>query len=94
MSSGAEIDRIAVVGAKAPGWMWSLWASNGWRERWRHDTVRHGMLAAQDACGRLPTRRKLREWRACWAKADKGRVMTAGEWSRRTGEPIPDWLQD
>lgn len=84
----------AMKDAMAPAWMWALWAQAGWKTRWRHDTIGWGQRAAVKACGACPSRRTLPAWRRMWAKADKGRCMTASEWSAKTGEPIPEWLRE
>lgn len=94
LASGCEVDYGAVRGAKAAAWQWRLWAQAGWRSRWRHDTVRRGQMAALKCCGSCPARRSMEAWRQLWARADKGKTMTASEWSMRTGEPIPDWLRE
>jgi len=93
LADGCEVLRERARGLRWPASWWRLWSSTGWREVYRHKTVASGQRAAIEAAGGYPRRRSLPAWRRCWAKADKGRTMTASEWSRRTGEPIPDWLR-
>jgi len=96
LASGAAVDEGRAARAELPAWAWRLWSENGWRRKWRHDTVKSGQVWMSKRTGSTFVRRSLPHWRKAWAKGTADlwpKRETAVAWSARTGRAIPDWLR-
>jgi hypothetical protein len=85
-------DVAAAAVLRMPGWYWLAWEKAEWRRVW---SSRQGRDASRWLGVRgFPWLRPQASWRRAWGATDwPCRTWTASEWSRRTGRPIPDWLQ-